>query len=414
LPFLPVYIGFGVGSEKFALSLKRILLLILFISLVLSFTQNREYISQRISQVYQQNKLLINLLLLFSVLKVVSLSLGSRALLQYIMLFNDFLLTGFAFMLTIILITSEEHIHHMAKIFFYGYIVVLILVFIESFVKFPLFGIFISGEMNLHRDYTDILERGGGYRANGSFVSPIALGEYLVILFPVVVAYIYRHKYSLILKVIFYILFLYAIYSTRSRSAILMSAVMIYFYLFFMFYRGNQFSRFIVNILTLIVVSIAIYLVFNYISDLIMNFHGRFDLLGGDDTVISSTARALQFINVYNKILEAPFFGFGRLVNFSDFLGSSIDSRYFWMIMEVGIVGISVYFLFLFTLVKIALNLYKLPHKNYYTFPLLLSILLYIPYKTMAVGPTNLIYIYIFAGLISVMKVLQNEQRVKY
>ncbi len=414
LPFLPKYIGFGMGGEGMALSLKRIIVMILFISLVLSFTQNREYISQRISLVYQQNKMLINLLLLFSILKVISLSLNSWQLLYYIMLFNDFLLTGFVFILTILLITSKEDINRLVKMFFYGYVIVLILTLIESFTQYPLLGIFMSGGMQLEKDYSESVFRGAHYRASGSFLTSITLGEYLVLLFPIAVAYIYRHKYSLILKVVFFLLFCYAVYSTGSRSTILMSVVMIYFYLLIILYRGDQLTRFIVNIFNLILAGFSFYFIYNYISNLVMNFHGRYDLLGVDSETISSTSRALQYVRVYDIMHEAPFFGFGRMMNFRDFLGSAIDNRYFWMIMEVGIIGISVYFLFLFTLAKTALNLYKSPYKNDYAFPFLLSVLLYIPYKVLTVGDANLIYLDILLGLICVMKVIQNDKIMNY
>jgi len=414
IPFLPKYIGFGMGGEGLALSLKRIILMILFSSLVLSFTQNSKYISQRISLVYQQNKMLINLLLLYSILKVISLSLNNWQLLYYIMLFNDFLLTGFVFILTILLIVSEEDINRLVKIFFYGYVIVLILTLIESFTQYPLLGIFMSGGMQLEKDYSESVFRGNHYRASGSFLTSITLGEYLVLLFPIAVAYIYRHKYSLILKIVFFLLFLYAVYSTGSRSTILMSVIMLYIYLLIILYRGNQLTRFIVNIFNLILASFVFYFIYNYIGDLVMNFHGRYDLLGVDSETISSTSRALQYVRIYDIMHKAPFFGFGRMMNFRDFLGSAIDNRYFWMIMEVGIIGISVYFLFLFTLVKTALNLYKLPYKNDYIFPFLLSILVYIPYKILTVGDANLIYLDILAGLICVMKVIQNDKIMNY
>jgi len=95
IPFLPKYIGLGVGSEGFALSLKRILLMILFMWTAVSFTQHREHITKRIFLVYRQNKLLINLLLLLFAIKIFSLTINSRELSQYIALVDDFLSSVF-------------------------------------------------------------------------------------------------------------------------------------------------------------------------------------------------------------------------------------------------------------------------------------------------------------------------------
>ncbi len=414
IPFLPKYIGFGVGSEGFSLSLKRILLMLLFMAFLLSIIQNKEYIFDRISTVYRQNKLLINLLLLVFILQVVSLSLGKRELSLYIMLFNDFLFSIFIFILTILLINSEDDIHRLAKVFFYGYSIVLVLVFIEYFIRFPLLSIFSSGEMKLDRDYAEAFFRGGSYRVNGSFLSPILLGEYLIILFPIVMAYINKKKYSLIFKIVFLLFFLFAVYATVSRSSILMTAILFYLYFIFTIYRYDKNVRFFIKLFNAIVIVIVVYIVFNYINDLIINFSGRFDKLGDEDT-ISSTSRALQYITIYDKMHEAPFFGFGRMRNnielLSGALVGTIDNYYFSLILEVGLIGIFIYLFFLFALVNTALKQYSLPHENYYLFPVLLGILMSILFGFLMAYPANHIYLYIFAGLISVMKVLQNEKK---
>ncbi len=410
IPFLPKYIGFSIGMP---ITLKRIILMIFFMAVTISFIQNREYITKWLSQVYQQNKVLINTLLIFSALKFISLSLGSMELKQYIMLYNDFLLTGFVFVLTTLLVTSEEDIDRMAKIFFYGYVIVLILVLIESFIKHPLFTIFMSGEMG-SKDYAASVFRGGAYRAQGSLTTSITLSEYLILLFPVVMAYIYRQKYSFMFKVFFFILFLYAVYATGSRGPVLIFAIIVYIYMLIILYsRGTPMTRFVANLLNIVFIGIFFYFAYFYVFDLINNFHGRFDLII-DREERSATGRAIQYVKVYEKISEAPFFGLGRMTNFTDVLRFTIDNRYFWMLLEVGIIGISVYFIFLFTLVKTAFNLYKSPSSSYYVFPILLSILAYIPYKFLTVSSENLIYIYIFAGIICVLKVLQNKRDKKY
>ncbi len=378
---------------------------------LVSFTQNSGYISKRISLVYQQNKILINLLLLLFAVKVLSLSLGSRQVSQYITLIDDFLVSIFIMILTLLLVDSEETIHRLVKIIFYGYTIVLVLVAVETIMKFPLLSIFASGQIQT-RDASEAFIRGGGYRATGSFSNPIVLGYYLVALLPVIIAYIHRNKYSLIFKIAYLIFIMYAIYSTGSRSSILMTGVIMYLYIIFILYRGSQFIRFVITVFNLILVSIIFYFLVDYISDLIMNFTGRFDIIV-DESERSSTSRALQYIKIYNKMHEAPFFGFGRMRNFTDFLHFTIDNYYFWFILEVGLIGISIYFLYLFTLVKTAYNQYKLYPQSYYILPLLISIIIMILYQVLSAVKDIHIYLYIFAGLICVIKVLQNEREKK-
>lgn len=385
--------------------------MILFMSIVLSFTQNGMYIYKRISQVYKHNKLLINLLFLFFIIKIVSLTLNSRELPLYIMLFNDFLFSIFIFILTILVIDSEESIHRLIKIIFYSYTIVLILVLIESIVQFPLLSMFASGQMELVRDYSEGFMRDGRYRTNGGFPNPILLGEYLVILFPLIVAYIYRNQYSFIFKMGYFFVFLYAIYSSGSRSAILMTAVMAYFYFILTVYRSSKFSRFLAIVLNVIILSLVSYFVFEYISHLIMSFSGRFDFIT-DEGERSSVSRALQYVVIYDKMHEAPFFGFGRERNYLTIFTElhAIDNYYFWTILEVGIIGIFIYSFFLYTIVRTALYQYKLTYRSNYLLPLFIGILMSIFYQNLMANPANHIYLYVFAGLISVMKVVQNEK----
>jgi O-antigen ligase len=144
-----------------------------------------------------------------------------------------------------------------------------------------------------------------------------------------------------------------------------------------------------------------------------MHFTGRFDKIT-DEAVRSSTSRALQYIRVFDKISEAPFFGFGRTRNFTDLLGSAIDNYYFWLTLEVGIFGILIYLSFLYFLVRTAFNQYKKSFKNYYLLPLLISILISVLFQFLMANPANHIFLYIFVGLISVMKVLQNDNKSMY
>jgi len=269
-----------------------------------------------------------------------------------------------------------------------------------------------SDQMMLLTDATRGLIRSGMYRVSASFLNSIVLGQYLTILFPIIIAYIYKNNYSLILKIIYFLLFIFAIYSTGSRSAIIMSAVLVYSYLMLnLFKRGKQY-RIVANVLNLIVFGVVFYFVFNYISDLIMNFHGRFDLLSGGEETRSSTSRAIQYIAVYDKMQEAPFLGFGKERNFvTKFDFFAIDNYYFWVILEVGIIGILIYVLFYYFLIKTALNLYKISYINYYFLPILIAILIIISSMFLIQAPDNHVYLYIFAGLISVMKVLQSNKR---
>jgi hypothetical protein len=260
------------------------------------------------------------------------------------------------------------------------------------------------------KDTTEGLMRGGKYRVSASFLNPIVLAQYLVMLFPIVVAYLYKNNYSLVWKIIYLLWFLFAIYTTGSRTAIVLSVFMVYLYFIFNVYKMGKIFRFVTALFNIAASGVAFYTAYNYINELISKFHGRFDLVG-DEQTISSTSRALQYIRIYEKMGDAPFFGFGRMRNYTDMTRCAIDNYYFWMILEVGIIGFLIYGAFIYMLIRSAVNIYKIPEKNYYILPVLLTIIIMLGSMVLLQSPVNHIYLYIFVGLISAMKVISINER---
>lgn len=408
IPFLPRYIGLGVGEEGFSLSLVRILLMILFILFIVSFTQNSKYILNRTVLIYQKNKLLINIILLFFLLKIISLVLNNNTFPLYVILFNDFLFSIFIFFLTVIIIDSEESIAHLVKILFYSYTLVLVFVIIEFIIQYPLLSVFASDQMSLLKDVSEgYVKDDGIYRVSAGFDNPIPLGQYLTILFPLIMSYINRNHYSLGLIIIYSLLFIFAVYATGSRAAILMSAVMVYLYVMYKLYKSNQTIRIIMYIVNFLIAAIAVYFTYHFISNLISSFTGSY-LEYSSSRERSSVSRALQYIAIYEKIMEAPLFGFGRVRNPAVELEvGAIDNYYFIIILEVGIIGLFTYLTFNYLVIRTALQQYLSGFTNYYLFPILISIVLMILYQFLVSVPDVFIFLYIFAALVSIMNTTQ-------
>jgi hypothetical protein len=327
------------------------------------------------------------------------------------MLFDDFLRTIFVIFLTVILIDSEKSIDKLMKIIFYGYTVALIFAYLDAIMKFPPLSVFASAAMEITEAGTETFFRDGVYRVNGSFSGPIDLGQYLVTLFPIIRAYINSHRYSLIFKISFYVLTLYAIYLTHSRSAMLMFAILIYLYFILWIYRkNNRLFRLIGHLLNITLSIVAFYYTFNYINTLIEKFHGRFDLLG-DEQTISATSRALQYVRIYEKMGEAPFFGFGRMRNYTDMLGSAIDNLLFWIVLEVGLIGVIFYLAFFYQAIKKSMYLYFNKSKNIYNEALIISFVCVFLYHFLSATAYNHIFFYIFVGILCVMNVLPKKEQ---
>ena len=410
IPLLPAYIGIGAGSGGFSLSLIRILLAVLFTSMVVISIQKQEYLHKNILLAYISNKNLISMMILFFLVKTFSLLIHSTEIALYIKLFNDFLFSIFIFSLTILFVDSNKSIHKLMKMVFYGYTVVLAIVIIESVLKFPLLSGLMSQTIELTRDPTEGYLRHDRYRTSGSFITPILLGEYLSIVIPITLAYINTFKYSSIFKSVYILLSLYAIYSTGSRSAILLSLIALYLYILFIAYRGNLFTRVIANFFNGSFIIIAFYFIYNYVNDLLTNFTGSFYIIT-DENARSSTSRALQLGRVLDKMEGNEWLGLGKKRNFVDELGSTIDNYYLWMYMEVGIIGVLCYLIFLYFLLQGAWTQLKSSHYNYYLMPLIISTSICVTFQLLSANPANHVYLYIFSGLICTIKILQKQKK---
>jgi hypothetical protein len=143
---------------------------------------------------------------------------------------------------------------------------------------------------------------------------------------------------------------------------------------------------------------------------LITNFTGSFYLIA-DDQVRSSTSRALQYVAVYEKMHEAPFFGFGRERNYLESLDLlTMDNLLFWRVLEVGLIGILIYLAFLYTIIKTTIHLYLNKHKCIYIEALLISFISIILYHFLSVSTVNHLYFYIFIGVVCVINILQKSE----
>lgn len=396
VPFLPRYIGFGVGDEGFSLSLQRILILLLFVGVMLLIAQRNAKIYGHFASAYKIGRPLFLVILLFVFLKVFSLSLNSPLLSMYFSLFNDFLFSFFVFLSVVIFVRSEKAVNDVMKYLTYSYVTVLFLVTIESLVKAPLLSIFYSDAILAHRDMTAGFERDGQYRTVGGFSNPMPLGEYLVVLLPLVIAYVHKKKRILLFPLLVFTM--YAIYTTGSRAALLMSILAMYLFVYIQIYKqGGNLRRFanVVNIFTSLA---AVYLVYQFIGGMITNFTGEYQQYDIEDRSLYS--RAFQYSHVFSVLMQSPVIGFGRVRNFTEAfdIKFAIDNHYFWTILEVGFLGIVIYFALYYLLIKNAYTNVKL--KIEHSTPVFLGIVLITLYHFLVAIPDVHVYVYIYAGLL--------------
>ncbi len=404
-PFLPHYIGFGIGSEGFALSLNRVFISILFLASIVFLLQNRRVTVKIANEICRRNQGLILMMCILFLIKILSVSVNTPALYKYALIFNDFLYTMGLFFLTVLFITSENDIGQLVKVMFLSYTTVLFLVIIEVFVHKPLLSFLASGEILLLRDISEGFERGGVYRAIGEFKNPVVLGEFLVVLSPIVISYVFRSGFPKFVKVVYLILVTFAIYSTGARAAFVLSIVLLYIWLLYNLYiRSSHGLRIFLRFINVFLIFCGTVLSYSMINKIISSFSGNYsDYIASEGSLIS---RALQFIYVPSKVIESPFLGFGRQRNFTFLFDGALalDSYYFIVILEIGVVGLLAYLVFYYYAIKLMPEVFAAKNRRFYSVPVIMSIFAIMIYQVFVAIPTVNAYLYIFIGLMAVMK----------
>lgn len=400
IPFLPSYIGFGVGNEGFSLSAKRISLIILMCSFLMFIFKRSSHALFRIKMTYRYNKLIIVFMLLFFCIKIFSLTINKAEISLYIMLFNDFLFSIFIYLFTVITANSDEVIQKIIKISFYSYSTVLIISIIESVVKFPLLSFFSSGQMTLLEDVSEGHFRDSNYRLLAGFTNPVCLGEYIAVMFPIVLFYLKHSIKSITFITIYILLILYVIYNNGSRSPILFIGISAYIYIFLRLKNSTGAQRVTFSIINSILIILTIFYIASNILEIKNTFSGSFlDYTAKERSVI---ARALQYPIIFAKLQDALLFGFGRDRNYVESFDEiyALDNHYLSVLLEVGIIGITVYFIFYFTVINSAIRLY-LRRNSIYILPFSVSIILLMCYQFTVAIPDINIYFYIILGILN-------------
>jgi hypothetical protein len=394
IPFLPRYIGFGIGGD--ALSLKRVFLMLLFILTTVFLIRNTKLLRD-FYKIYKRNLLLLNSIFLFILIKIISEVLNSTGMKPLLMISNDFLFSIFILFITILSIKNDYDIYKIYKIMFLNFIIIVVIASIEFVVSHPIYTVFASGNIESLKDINSIVMRGEQYRVSGNFVNTLILGQFLVVTFPLVIKYLQALNFKVILIPLFIFLFFSVVYMTDSRSAWLMIVLMMYLYIIISFYNKKiLYGRliYVVNIFLFLGVS---YFSFTIISELVTSFSGFSSQNSAEENSLLS--RSIQVVRIFDSTRHSMFFGNGRIVDFALFgqeIGA-IDSYFLLVFYETGVIGLSIYLFFLFMIIKLITNLYikKIIDKS-----LVISLILLIVYQFFISIPDNLIYIFIFLGIV--------------
>lgn len=405
LPFLPRYIGFGIGQEGSSLSLKRILLLVLLGVTSLFLLQQRKYLS-RVFKVLKANKLLVWIFISVMFIQLASIIINGIAIKSIVLFINDFMMTFFMLFICTMFIRNINDITQLYKVITWSYLLVISLVLIEAVIQHPIYTVFASNQIQVSRDISDAFMRDGMYRVSASFTNPIVLGAFLVSMFSLILSYVPK-KFILILLPIY----LFCVYMTGSRGAILLTLILFYLYVFFTFGKRNRLFSMLLNILNSILIILIIIFSYVYISDLYNNFTNYMSFDTASER--SDVSRALQFYVILDYIKDAFWLGHGRIVVFEQFkesFGASLDNYYIRVLAETGFIGLFLYTILMGLIVKYAFDIAKINKKF---LPISLSVIVLVLYQFLLAIPYMWIYLYAFLGIMFNIK-FQYKRGVKF
>lgn len=391
LPFSPRYIGFGIGQGGSSLSFKRIMLLILLMATSIFLMQHGRYLLKFV-KAYKVNKLVVWMLVSVMIIQLASIVTNGPSIQSFVMYINDFLMTFFMVFIGTLLIQSIKDISKLYKAIAWSYILVIVLVLFESIVHHPIYTIFATEQIQASRDISESFIRDGMYRVSASFTNSIVLGAFLVSMFPFLLSYLSK-------KFLFFIvpIYMFCVYVTGSRAAVMLTFILLYLYLYFVIKRRSKVLSRLLYFLNIVLTVLTVVFLYYYISNIFYNFTNYMAL--ETESERSTVSRALQFYVIIDYIKDAWWLGYGRIVQFQEFkdsFGASLDNYYIRIIAENGFLGLFAYSILIGTIVKYSFSIVKIDNKF---IPIALSVVILVLYQFFLAIPYMWIYLYIFLGV---------------
>jgi len=271
---------------------------------------------------------------------------------------NVFLGT-FYFLILFSVFRYSRDVDNIFRVWLFSAIVVLILGFVESILRFSVFSLLdLPGRLELIQGFFDVKERAGFIRMQSTLDNPVALSAYLVMTFPFVV-YFYNNTSSFFIKstfAIFIWLIICAVVLTYVRSAWFFLGLS--FFLMFFYRLKFLLTSALVGLFLLFLLEIAGFSVLNYVSHITETI-----VLQGERQVSKSTTYRIEMIEAgLNTLKQSPLVGvgpglFGNVVE-GMYYGERIkfkhhENFYITLLVEAGIIGFLAFMGAVFTVIRL-------------------------------------------------------------
>jgi O-antigen ligase len=395
-PLIPKYINIEIIKNSVYITYQSAMILIL-----LSFTILIYLISDiKLKQLtIVKEKYLFYSLFLFFFIKLLTTVFFSTDISGGIISIIYYLLDSLVVLLLLsFYITDDKKLTVLLYTLFYSYLFVLIISFVEKAYGGNIFVDFANVNYSFYSDILAGKSRNEEYRLMGAFSNTLLLSGYLAILLPLVLA-----STKIFNSTIIFIMASLTLLWTYSRTSFLLLFIFVLISVVSSIY--TLISQRLKNVFRKL---LFFFLALGFIV-FIANINTIFEILlssaQGTSEKASLVSRYNQFVNLNNVITGNIFLGNGTtrsLVSSNEEL-TTIDNFYLRQFIETGILGLSLYLLFLFLIIKSAIKAFKndLSERDHVIlYASLVSFILFLIDLMLTSIPGHHIYLYIITYII--------------
>lgn len=404
LPFMPAYLAIPLGVGGAGISLRRIFTYLLLLCIFMGLARAPRKWLGVIKLLMTWRVFLFGLIALYVAKLSSTLMLNEPVGLAY--WFDEVAEIVIALLLGIRFIYRVQAVRIFFLVVTSSFFFCELIVLIEYAVEHNLLQGLITVEVTtVGEKVLSGFDRDGRYRTMGLFDNPLSLSEFVVI--GAIFSYgTYRLQGLKGLPWLAMLLTLPVIYTTGSKSGVLLLCVLLAMFGYLSFVKHLPLLRLIVRLLSVPVLVGVLFVVNLAISDPDGFIGATYFLWGGDSSSnISTMYRLMEYPLVFTAMLDNPLFGYGVKNHFIQDLNTPLDNYYLRVLIEGGFIGLSAFLaqvLFVAKFVVTGERSSQLTHafnkKMYMVVTLYLAS--FIGYKIFVSMSYNNIYFYLVCGVL--------------
>ncbi len=341
LPFMPAYLAIPLGIGGAGISLRRIFTYVLLLGIFTTFAKRPRQWLILISLLMTWRAFVLGLIVLY-VAKLLS-TLMLNELVGLVYWFDEVAEIVVALLLGIKFIDSMQAVRTFFIVVTASFFLCELTVLVEYAVGHNLLQQLITVVVStVGENVLSGFDRVDVYRTMGLFDNPLSLSEFVVI--STVFSYgAYRLQSLKWLPLLAILLSFSVIYSTGSRSGILLLCVILAMFGYLSFVKNFPSLRLVTRLLSLLILLGVSYAAYFAINDPHGFVDATYSLLGGGSYARSTMFRLKQYPLIFSEIFNNPLFGYGVKNQFIQHLKITLDSYYLRVLIEGGFIGLSAF-----------------------------------------------------------------------